>query len=220
MIIRRRISAGSSDAGRDHVCVIPRDAVKGVEVVGGGAMALDALRQAGGSDRRGSLDVSREPTAKKSAGANETNAPFGRAFFSFSSNRPNPAAVQSSGAFLETRPIRVYGADVTERRSEKSSPPSTPKSEPSTPRSLLTRRGSNEENASDANGETMARLARVRLALENARVPVHLDMSAASAATLTVMGCCVVPPPYTPEACACANAKVLERVRELVAEAR
>ena len=62
---------------------------------------------------------------------------------------------------------------------------------------------------------------RVRLALENARVPVHLDVSADyRAATLTVMGCCVVPPPYTPEACACANAKVLERVRELVAEAR
>ena len=67
----------------------------------------------------------------------------------------------------------------------------------------------------------MARLARVHLALENARVPVHLDVSADyRAATLTVMGCCVVPPPYTPEACACANAKVLERVRELVAEAR
>lgn len=219
MIIRRRISAGSSDAGRDHVCVIPRDAVKGVEVVGGGAMALDALRQAGGSDRRGSLDVSREPTAKKkSAGANETNAPFGRAFSSFTSNRPNPAAVQSSGAFLETRVMHSHGAEF-KRRSD-TSEHREPKSEPSTPRSLLTRRGSNEENASDANGETMARLARVRLALENARVPVHLDMSAASAATLTVMGCCVVPPPYTPEACACANAKVLERVRELVAEAR
>ena len=178
-------------------------------------MALDALRQAGGSDRRGSMDVSREPTA--SAGASETNAPFGRAFFSL-----NPAAVQSSGAFLETRPIRVYGADVTERRSEKSSPPSTPKSEPSTPRSLLTRVESNENSEEAANGETIAaRLARVRLALENARVPVHLDASADyRAATLTVMGCCVVPPPYTPEACACANAKVLERVRELVAEAR
>jgi hypothetical protein len=195
------------------VCVIPRDAVKGVEVVGGGAMALDALRQAGGSDRRGSMDVSREPTA--SAGASETNAPFGRAFFSL-----NPAAVQSSGAFLETRPIRVYGADVT-LRSEKSEP-STPKSEPSTPRSLLTRVESNEKSEESLNGETiMARLARVRLALENARVPVHLDVSADyRAATLTVMGCCVVPPPYTPEACACANAKVLERVRELVAEAR
>ena len=197
------------------MCVIPRDAVKGVEVVGGGAMALDALRQAGGSDRRGSMDVSREPTA--SAGASETNAPFGRAFFSL-----NPAAVQSSGAFLETRPIRVYGADVTERRSEKSSPPSTPKSEPSTPRSLLTRVESNEKSEESLNGETiMARLARVRLALENARVPVHLDVSADyRAATLTVMGCCVVPPPYTPEACTSANAKVLERVRELVAEAR
>ena len=197
------------------MCVIPRDAVKGVEVVGGGAMALDALRQAGGSDRRGSMDVSREPTA--SAGASETNSPFGRAFFSL-----NPAAVQSSGAFLETRPIRVYGADVTERRSEKSSPPSTPKSEPSTPRSLLTRVESNENSEESLNGETIAaRLARVRLALENARVPVHLDASADyRAATLTVMGCCVVPPPYTPEACACANAKVLERVRELVAEAR
>lgn len=200
------------------MCVIPRDAVKGVEVVGGGAMALDALRQAGGSDRRGSLDVSREPTAKKSAGASETNAPFGRAFFSFSSNRPNPAAVQSSGAFLETRVMHSRGAEL-KRRSD-TSQPCEPKSEPSTPRSLLTRRESNEEKGSDANGETMARLARVRLALENARVPVHLDMSAASAATLTVMGCCVVPPPYTPEACACANAKVLERVRELVAEAR
>ena len=197
------------------MCVIPRDAVKGVEVVGGGAMALDALRQAGGSDRRGSMDVSREPTA--SAGASETNSPFGRAFFSL-----NPAAVQSSGAFLETRPIRVYGADVTERRSEKSSPPSTPKSEPSTPRSLLTRVESNEKSEESLNGETiMARLARVRLALENARVPVHLDASADyRAATLTVMGCCVVPPPYTPEACTSANAKVLERVRELVAEAR
>ena len=197
------------------MCVIPRDAVKGVEVVGGGAMALDALRQAGGSDRRGSMDVSREPTA--SAGASETNSPFGRAFFSL-----NPAAVQSSGAFLETRPIRVYGADVTERRSEKSSPPSTPKSEPSTPRSLLTRVESNENSEEAANGETIAaRLARVRLALENARVPVHLDASADyRAATLTVMGCCVVPPPYTPEACTSANAKVLERVRELVAEAR
>ena len=197
------------------MCVIPRDAVKGVEVVGGGAMALDALRQAGGSDRRGSMDVSREPTA--SAGASETNAPFGRAFFSL-----NPAAVQSSGAFLETRPIRVYGADVTERRSEKSSPPSTPKSEPSTPRSLLTRVESNETSEESLNGETIAaRLARVRLALENARVPVHLDVSADyRAATLTVMGCCVVPPPYTPEACTSANAKVLERVRELVAEAR
>ena len=197
------------------MCVIPRDAVKGVEVVGGGAMALDALRQAGGSDRRGSMDVSREPTA--SAGASETNSPFGRAFFSL-----NPAAVQSSGAFLETRPIRVYGADVTERRSEKSSPPSTPKSEPSTPRSLLTRVESNENSEESLNGETIAaRLARVRLALENARVPVHLDVSADyRAATLTVMGCCVVPPPYTPEACTSANAKVLERVRELVAEAR
>lgn len=195
------------------MCVIPRDAVKGVEVVGGGAMALDALRQAGGSDRRGSMDVSREPTA--SAGASETNAPFGRAFFSL-----NPAAVQSSGAFLETRPIRVYGADVT-LRSEKSEP-STPKSEPSTPRSLLTRVESNENSEESLNGETIAaRLARVRLALENARVPVHLDASADyRAATLTVMGCCVVPPPYTPEACTSANAKVLERVRELVAEAR
>ena len=178
-------------------------------------MALDALRQAGGSDRRGSLDVSREPTAKKSAGASETNAPFGRV----SSRRiVESAAVQSSGAFLETRVMHSRGAEL-KRRSD-TSQPCEPKSEPSTPRSLLTRRESNEEKGSDANGETMARLARVRLALENARVPVHLDMSAASAATLTVMGCCVVPPPYTPEACACANAKVLERVRELVAEAR
>ena len=157
---------------------------------------------------------------KKKAGANETVAPlfFGRAFFSLSSNRPNPAAVQSSGAFLETRVMHSHGAEF-ERRSD-TSEPREPKREPSTPRSLPTRRASNEDEGSDANGETMARLARVRLALENARVPVHLDMSAASAATLTVMGCCVVPPPYTPEACACANAKVLERVRELVAEAR
>ena len=57
------------------MCVIPRDAVKGVEVVGGGAMAQAALRRVGGVDRPGSAARLRRYTQ---------------------------AAVQSSGAFLKT----------------------------------------------------------------------------------------------------------------------
>lgn len=94
---------GSDAAGaRSQTFVIPRDAVKGVEVVGGGAMAQDALRRVGGSDPRSarSADVfARERLAFRPFSAASPDAPFGRGAFP---PRADPAAEQSSGAFLNT----------------------------------------------------------------------------------------------------------------------
>ena len=63
--------------------------MKGVEVVGGGAMAQDALRRVGGSDPRSADGFARERLAFRPFSA-ATDAPF------------DPAAEQSSGAFLNT----------------------------------------------------------------------------------------------------------------------
>lgn len=76
--------------------------MKGVEVVGGGAMAQDALRRVGGSDPHSarSADVfARERLAFRPFSAASPDAPFGRGAFT---PRADPAAEQSSGAFLNT----------------------------------------------------------------------------------------------------------------------
>ena len=75
--------------------------MKGVEVVGGGAMAQDALRLVGGSDPRSARSAdgfARERLAFRPFSA-ATDAPFGRGAFP---PRADPAAEQSSGAFLNT----------------------------------------------------------------------------------------------------------------------
>ena len=62
---------------------------------------------------------------------------------------------------------------------------------------------------------------RVRSALEHARVPVEeVRESNSPAPALVVMGCVRVPPPYTADACECANEIVLSKVRQLVDNVR
>ena len=62
---------------------------------------------------------------------------------------------------------------------------------------------------------------RVRSALEHARVPVEeVSESDSPAPALVVMGCVRVPPPYTADACECANEIVLSKVRQLVDNVR
>ena len=73
--------------------------MKGVEVVGGGAMAQDALRRVGGSDPRSADVFARERLAFRPFSAASPDAPFGRGAFT---PRADPAAEQSSGAFLNT----------------------------------------------------------------------------------------------------------------------
>ena len=67
-------------------------------MVGGGTMAQDALRRVGGSDPRSADGFARERLAFRPFSA-ATDAPFGRGAFP---PRADPAAEQSSGAFLNT----------------------------------------------------------------------------------------------------------------------
>ena len=71
-------------------------------MVGGGAMAQDALRRVGGSDPRSARPAevfARERMAFRPFSAPSSSAPFGRGAFP---PRADPAAEQSSGAFLNT----------------------------------------------------------------------------------------------------------------------
>jgi hypothetical protein len=96
---------------------------------------------------------------------------------------------------------------------------------PSTPRAMLVREDSRRSETSssfdegDGASALELRVQRLRRSLESARIPVHVAICDSTRQTvLTVMGCCRVASPYVPETCASADEKVLELVRDLVAE--
>lgn len=184
-------------------CVIPGDTVKAVEVVGGGARALEAL----GLTKASSMPrVSHDGAGVSSALSNPfSQSPLGSPF-----NKRSP--VLKSGGYW--------------RKDESLS------SSMHTPRSPLARAGSNDSDKDsdldatsfDANTFPVflrERFARVRELLESARIPVYVERGYESSHdVLIAMGCVRVTAPYGVQNCECGNLAVLERVREIVGDAK
>ena len=184
-------------------CVIPGDTVKAVEVVGGGARALEAL----GLTKASSMPrVSHDGAGVSSAHSNPfSQSPLGSPF-----NKRSP--VLKSGGYW--------------RKDESLS------SSMHTPRSPLARAGSNDSDKDsdldatsfDANTFPVflrERFARVRELLESARIPVYVERGYESSHdVLIAMGCVRVTAPYGVQNCECGNLAVLERVREIVGDAK
>lgn len=187
------------------MCIIPGHAVKGVEIVGGRAQALDALasgralRGVGSwapasptSGCRGSSPVSSTPAREEDPRAR------GGVSLEFLRGYSNPAAdvgTVGTGAHAAARAgagVGFVGARTT--------PPPTPTT------------GRDVESAAGARRRV------VREALEAARMPVQevVASNGAGETTLLVMGCVRISAPYTADACECANETVLARVRALV----
>jgi hypothetical protein len=189
------------------VCIIPGHAVKGVEIVGGCAQALDALasgralRGVGSwapaspaTGCRGSSPISSSPAREDPRARGGVSLEFLRGY-------SNPAAdggTVGTGAHAAARAgagVGFVGAPT----------PTT---------------GTGLDDVFSAAG---ARRRVVRNALEAARMPVQEVVASngagAGETTLLVMGCVRIFAPYTPDACECANETVLTRVRALVRSA-
>lgn len=220
--------------------------MKGVEIAGGGARALEALASSdptarGSSGRSRSLDlgsllIRRDPPIHHpphaAAGSfGRTSGTFGRTSPPLPSERANrrglSAAFDAEAEAVASRAIEAGdrggggGRGTTDAKEDASA---------SDDSAAMT--------ASDAR-RLSARYRRVREALEAARVPVQevaggeggvvlggaedggagFGFGARDAPTLVVMGCVRISAPYTADACACANAVVLARVRAIVEEA-
>ena len=212
--------------------------MKGVEIAGGGARALEALASsdptARGSGRSRSLDlgsllIRRDPPIHHPPHA--AAGSFGRTSPPLPSERANrrglSAAFDAEAEAVASRAIEAGdrggggGRGTTDAKEDASA---------SDDSAAMT--------ASDAR-RLSARYRRVREALEAARVPVQevagreggvilggaedggagFGFGARDAPTLVVMGCVRISAPYTADACACANAVVLARVRAIVEEA-
>ena len=186
------------------MCIIPGHAVKGVEIVGGRAQALDALasgralRGVGSwapaspaTGCRGSSPISSSPARE-----DPSSRARGGVSLEFLRGYSNPAAdvgTVGTGAHAAARAgagVGVVGAQ-------------TPTA-PTTEREVVSAAG--------------ARRRVVRDALEAARMPVQevVASNGAGETTLLVMGCVRISAPYTSDACECANETVLTRVRALV----
>ena len=212
--------------------------MKGVEIAGGGARALEALASsdptARGSGRSRSLDlgsllIRRDPPIHHPPHA--AAGSFGRTSPPLPSERANrrglSAAFDAEAEAVASRAIEAGdrggggGKGTTDAKEDASA---------SDDSAAMT--------ASDAR-RLSARYRRVREALEAARVPVQevaggeggvvlggaedggagVGFGARDAPTLVVRGCVRISAPYTADACACANAVVLARVRAIVEEA-
>lgn len=184
------------------MCIIPGHAVKGVEIVGGRAQALDAL--ASGRALRGvgswapaspSATGCRGSSPVSSSPAREDPRARGGVSLEFLRGYSNPAAdVETVGTGARAGARAGAGVGFVGARTTATGP---------------------EPDVVSAAG---ARRRVVRDALEAARMPVQevVASNGTGETTLLVMGCVRISAPYTSDACECANETVLTRVRALV----
>ena len=191
------------------MCIIPGHAVKGVEIVGGCAQALDALASGRALRGVGSWAPASPATGCRGSSpissslAREDLGARGGVSLEFLRGYSNPAAdVGTVGT--EAHAAARAGAGVGFVGAQTTPPTTTP-----TPTT-----GPGPDVVSAAG----ARRRKVRDALEAARMPVQevVAPNGAGETTLLVMGCVRISAPYTSDACECANETVLSRVRALV----
>ena len=228
-------------SGTSPLCIVPGHAVKGVEIAGGGARALEALASSdptarGSSGRSQSLDlgsllIRRDPPLHHPPHAAAGSFARGRTSPPLPSERANRRGL--SAAFdAEAEAVASLAIEAGDRGGGGGRGTTDAKEDASASDD------SAAMTASDAR-RLSARYRRVREALEAARVPVQevaggeggvvlggaedggagFGFGARDAPTLVVMGCVRISAPYTADACACANAVVLARVRAIVEEA-
>lgn len=199
----------------DTVCVLPALAVCGVEVVGFGERAMEALGLAnvggsGGNSGGHSGGGSRRDFANPFSGS-----PF---------REPPPARVSTRGVQKHDTNNSVEGWESV-GYTETAHHPSTPRS----PSGMVSRRSDDgdeerliDEFASNRKSVNLKkRLERVRTLLHEARLPAVVESEypygTGGDDVLVVLGCVRIASPYTVQTCVCANEQVLDTVASVVA---
>mmetsp|Transcript_7909 Transcript_7909/g.28895 ORF Transcript_7909/g.28895 Transcript_7909/m.28895 type:complete len:307 (-) Transcript_7909:193-1113(-) len=231
--------ASAINLERDPLIVVPGHAIRGVEVVGGNQLAMEALtrksfdgvrpvsylaagvsphgRYEGGGADGGGRSVAGALAAASGGATYKENVGGSRGFGEFSS----PA---SGGDFVS--PVSSSRGGLSEDLSRLSTGAGANGGNGAAVYPPVGGRSANASSNSSRDRDdaaAIARMSRVRATLEAARVPVSEERSAKSGGapgahvSLVVMGCARLPFPYTADACECANEIVLSRVRELVA---
>lgn len=231
--------ASAINLERDPLIVVPGHAIRGVEVVGGNQLAMEALtrksfdgvrpvsylaagvsphgRYEGGGADGGGRSAAGALAAASGGATYKENVGGSRGFGEFSS----PA---SGGDFVS--PVSSSRGGLSEDLSRLSTGAGANGGNGAAVYPPVGGRSANASSNSSRDRDdaaAIARMSRVRATLEAARVPVSEERSAKSGGapgahvSLVVMGCARLPFPYTADACECANEIVLSRVRELVA---
>lgn len=199
----------------DTVCVLPALAVCGVEVVGFGERAMEALGLAnvggsGGNSGGHSGGGSRRDFANPFSGS-----PF---------REPPPARVSTRGVQKHDTNNSVEGWESV-GYTETAHHPSTPRN----PSGMVSRRSDDgdeerliDEFASNRKSVNLKkRLERVRTLLHEARLPAVVESEypygTGGDDVLVVLGCVRIASPYTVQTCVCANEQVLDTVASVVA---
>ena len=207
-----RSSPENKEAGA--ICVIPGHAVKAVVVEGGQKLALEALRGGHGHMFAGNVMIPVNHLNPYGATVPRPERTMSLEFLRSYSNPPGTSNGQGGGhghgigasdAHSSGKADAGYGLYGGGAGYGGNAVP--------------LQRGFVNETGGGGLGFEMAaeRRARVRCALEAARVPVQeVQETASPAPALMVMGCLRLPFPYTADACECPNEIVLSKVRQLI----